>query len=49
VAVTLTAPGNKLPLLVIFKGTQTGEIANKKLKTHKKGPVYVCQNNAWMD
>ncbi len=45
VAVTLTASGHKLSLLVIF----TGKMATKKLKTYKEGPVYVCQEHAWMD
>ncbi len=48
-AVTLTASGHKLLLLIIFKGKRTGKIATKKLKTYKEGPVYVCQDNAWMD
>ncbi len=49
VAVTLTASGHKLPLLIIFKGKRTGKIATKELKTYKEGPVYVCQVNDWMD
>ncbi len=49
VAVTLTASGHNLPLLVIFKGKRTGKIATKELKRYEEGPVNVCQDNAWMD
>ncbi len=34
-AVTLTASWHKLPLIAIFKGARTGEIATKELKTYE--------------
>ncbi len=49
VAVTITASGDNLPLLVIFKGTKSGCIAKKELLTYHEGPIYVCQEHAWMD
>ncbi len=49
VAVIITASGDKLPLLVIFKGTKSGCIAKKEFHTHHKGPIYLSQENAWMD
>ncbi len=49
VAVTITASGHKLPLLVVCKGKTTGKIAKKELHKYEKGPVYVSQDNAWMD
>ncbi len=47
--VTITASGHKFPLLVVFKGKTLGKIAKKELHMYEKGPVYVCQDKAWMD
>ncbi len=49
VAVTITVFGHKLPLLVVFKGKKSGKVAKKELHMYKKGPVYVSQDNTWMD
>ncbi len=48
-AVTITASWNKLPLMMIFKGTECGCIAKRRIAHNHKGPIHVCQENAWMD
>lgn len=51
VAVCITAGGNQLPLLIIFKGKQSnkgGRILGKELKTSPKEAFYETQENTWM-
>lgn len=48
VAFTITAAGTKLKPMVIFKGKTSGRIA-REFGRYVQGPVYACQDNAWMD
>jgi hypothetical protein len=48
-AVALEASGRMLPPLLIFKGTQKGQISNYKLPSYPDGGHYSCQPKAWMD
>ena len=45
----LCADGSKLPLMLIFKGTQNGQIAKKEFPNISPGCKYYCQENEWMD
>jgi hypothetical protein len=49
VAVTITADGMVLPLMVIFKGKPNGRIAKTEFATYPAPHCYHCQENAWMD
>jgi hypothetical protein len=49
VAVTITADGMVLPLMVIFKGEPNGRIAKKEFARYPAPHSYCCQENAWMD
>jgi hypothetical protein len=49
VAVTITASGNLLPAVTVFKGTPTGRIATTEFATYPADHFYACQKNAWMD
>jgi hypothetical protein len=49
VAVTITADGLVLPLMVIFKGKANGRIARTEFGTYLAPHRHHCQDNAWMD
>ena len=48
VAVTVTASGEMLKPLIIFKGKPKGRI-QREFPTYPEGSFYSCQDNAWMD
>jgi transposase-like protein len=48
VAVTVTAGGDMLPPLVVFKGQPKGRIA-REFQSYPAGAVYTVQTHAWMD
>jgi DDE superfamily endonuclease len=48
VAVTITASGEMLPPLFVFKGKPGGQIEQEFL-AYKAGGVYCVQEKAWMD
>lgn len=51
-AVTVTAAGGRLPLLIVYKGKPNGRIARDFKDPTKGYPVdcfYACQDRAWMD
>ncbi|RQM19183.1 hypothetical protein B5M09_014016 [Aphanomyces astaci] len=41
--------GEKLPLLIIVKGTPGGDIERFEIPTYPAGPVYAVQEKAYMD
>ena len=49
VAVTIAADGTVLPLMVVFKGQRTGQIATREFGTYPSSHHYRCQKKAWMD
>ncbi len=49
VAVTITADGTVLPLMVIFKGKANERIAKTKFATYPAPHCYCCQENALME
>jgi hypothetical protein len=49
VAVTITADGTVLPLMVVFKGKPNGRIAKTEFAAYPVPHRYRCQENAWMD
>lgn len=52
VLLSITASGEKLPPLIIFKGTTTGRIATRELSEPGRYPSrqhHICQPNAWND
>jgi hypothetical protein len=46
---TVTAAGNFLMPMMIFKGKSNGKIAQCELKNFDPTSVYACQDAAWMD
>ena len=51
VAVCITAAGNQLQSLIIFKGKETdkgGKILNKELSSYPTAALYATQEKAWM-
>jgi hypothetical protein len=48
-AFTITATGNFLTLMIIFKGTPCGCITQKELPNFNPSSIYACQEAAWMD
>ena len=51
VAVTITADGTLLPLMLVFKGMPNGRIVMKEFPffDYPKTHFYKCQDAAWMD
>jgi hypothetical protein len=49
VAVTVTASGELLEPLIVFKGKPGGRIESREFATYPPGAVYACQDAAWMD
>ena len=48
-ALTVTAAGDFLMPMIIFKGKPNGHIAKKELPTLDPTSIYACQEAAWMD
>ena len=48
VAVTVTASGDMLPPLFVFKGKPRGQI-EQEFSTYEPGGIYNVQEKAWMD
>jgi hypothetical protein len=48
-ALTVTAAGDFLTPMVIFKGKPDGMIAQRELPTFDPTSIYACQDAAWMD
>jgi transposase-like protein len=48
-AVTVTASGQFLTPYLVFKGTETGRIAQREFKDYPNDQFYACQTAAWMD
>ena len=48
-ALTVSAAGEWLKLMIIFKGRLRGRIAWKELKTFNPLAFYACQKAAWME
>ncbi len=48
-ALTVTAAGDFLTPMIIFKGKPNGLIARRKLPTLDPTSIYACQDEAWMD
>jgi hypothetical protein len=49
VALTVTASGEMLPPMVIYKGTRYGRIATRELLDHPQEMKYAMQPKAWFD
>ncbi len=49
VAVTVTASGEMLKPLVVFKGKPGARIETREFPTYPRDNVYACQHSAWMD
>jgi hypothetical protein len=49
VALTITAAGDQLVPMVVYKGTENGRIKQCKLALHDPTCIYKTQANAWMD
>ena len=48
-ALTVTAAGDFLTPMIIFKGKPDGQIARRELPTLDPTSIYACQDAAWMD
>jgi len=48
-ALTITAAGDFLTPMIIFKGKPNGLIARRELPTLDPTSIYACQDAAWMD
>ncbi len=48
-AVTISAGGDLLKPMVVFKGTSTGRVASRELPFIPSESTLICQENAWMD
>ena len=48
-ALTVTAAGDFLTPMVIFKGKPDGQIACRELPTLNPKSIYACRDAAWMD
>ena len=49
VALTITAAGDQLVPMVVYKGTENGTIKKRELPNHHPTCIYETQENAWMD
>ena len=49
VAVTITAAGDQLRPVMVFKGVPGGRIEQREIGTYPDGPKYCLQKKAWMD
>ena len=49
VALTITAAGNQLVPMVVYKATANGTIKKRELQNHHPTCIYETQHNAWMD
>jgi hypothetical protein len=49
VALTITAAGDQLVPMVVYKGTENGTIKKRELQNHHPTCIYETQHNAWMD
>ena len=49
VALTITAAGDQLVPMVLYKGMENGHISQCKLELHDPTCIYKTQANAWMD
>ena len=49
VALTITAAGDQLVPMVVYKGTENGTIKKRELQNHHPTCIYKTQHNAWMD
>ncbi len=49
VALAITAAGDQLVPMVVYKGTENGTIKKQELPNHKHMCIYETQENAWMD
>ncbi len=48
-AFTITAAGNYLTPMIIYKGKPHGKITTKELPKYNPTSVFACQEAAWMD
>lgn len=46
---TVTASGEVLTPLLVFKGKPGGRIEKREFPTYPREILYACQDNAWMD
>ena len=49
VALTITAAGDQLVPMVVYKGTENGTIKKRELQHHHPTCIYKTQENEWMD
>jgi hypothetical protein len=49
VALTITAAGNQLVPMVVYKGTENCTIMKRELQHHHPTCIYETQENAWID
>ena len=49
VAVTVTANGEMLKPMIIFKGKPGGRIQQREFPSYRNESIYACQDRAWMD
>jgi hypothetical protein len=49
VALIITAAGNQLVPIVVYKGTENGRIKKQENQHHHPTCIYKTQDNAWMD
>ena len=49
VALTVSASGEMLTPMVVYKGTWQGRIATREIRDHPQGMKYVMQPKAWFD
>ena len=49
VALTITAAGDQLVPVVVYKGTENGTIKKSELQHHHTNCIYKTQDNAWME
>ena len=49
VALTMSAFGEMLMPIVVYKGARNDHIASHKIPNHPQGMVYVMQLKAWFD
>ena len=48
VALTITAAGDQLVPMVVYKGTENGTIKKRELQNHHPTCIYETQHNPWM-
>jgi hypothetical protein len=49
VALTITAAGDQLVPMIVYKGTENSTIKKQELPNHEHTCIYETQENAWMD